>query len=48
MISWLSSMVSRCWRGRRLTRIQPDGFFTNPANVEDDYWRMQPEPTGRW
>jgi hypothetical protein len=47
MFSWLRSRVSRRWQ-QRPGRVQQDAFFTNPALVEDDYWRMQPEPTGRW
>jgi hypothetical protein len=47
MIAWLSSMASRLWQGQRLARIQPDPYFTDPAMVEDDYWRMRPEPAGR-
>ena len=48
MFSRLSSMVGRLWRWQRLARIQHDPSGTDPAVVEDDYWRMKREPAGRW
>jgi hypothetical protein len=48
VFSWLSSMVGRLWRWQRLARIQPDRTFSDPAIVEDDYWRLRPESARRW